>query len=49
MIEVIQTLNREFCQRVDPAQLIAADTVLRAVLADDSSLRDAASAIRPPR
>ena len=49
MIEVIQALNREFCQRVDPAQLIAADTVLRAVLADDSSLRDAASAIRPPR
>jgi DNA-binding MarR family transcriptional regulator len=49
MMEVIQTLNREFCQRVDPAQLIAADTVLRAVLADDSSLRDAASAIRPPR
>jgi hypothetical protein len=24
VIEVIQALNREFCQRVDPAQLIAA-------------------------
>ena len=43
MTEVIQTLNREFRQRVDPAQLAAADTVLRAVLADDSALRDAAA------
>jgi len=49
MTEVIQTLNREFRQRVDPAQLAAADTVLRAVLADDNALRDAAAAIRPPR
>ncbi|MGH3232289.1 MAG: MarR family winged helix-turn-helix transcriptional regulator [Streptosporangiaceae bacterium] len=47
--EVIQTLNREFCQRVDPAQLADADTVLRAVLTGDSALRDAAAAIRPPR
>jgi DNA-binding MarR family transcriptional regulator len=49
MTEVIQTINREFCQRVDPAQLIAADTILRAVLAGDSALRDAAASIRPPR
>jgi len=49
MTEVIQTLNREFRQRVDPAQLAAADTVLRAVLAGDSALRDAAAAIRPPQ
>jgi hypothetical protein len=46
---VIQTLNREFRQRIDPAQLAAADIVLRAVLADDSALRDAAAAIRPPQ
>jgi DNA-binding MarR family transcriptional regulator len=47
--EVIHALNREFSQRVDPAQLAAADAVLRAVFADDSTLRDAAAAIRPPR
>jgi len=47
--EVIQALNREFGQRVDPAQLAAADAVLRAVFAGDSALQDAAAAIRPPR
>jgi len=46
--EVIHTLNREFCQRVDPAQLAAADSVLRAVIAGDDALRSAASAIGPP-
>jgi len=47
--EVINALNREFRQRVDPAQLTAADTVLRAVFVGDTELRDAAAAIRPPR
>jgi DNA-binding MarR family transcriptional regulator len=46
--EVIDALNREFCQQADPAQLAAADTVLRAMIASDSALRDAASLIRPP-
>jgi DNA-binding MarR family transcriptional regulator len=46
--DVIGTLNREFCQRVDPAQLKAADAVLRAVLTGDPSLRDTASLIKPP-
>jgi DNA-binding MarR family transcriptional regulator len=46
--DVVQALNREFCQRVGPAQLAAADSVLRAVMTDDSALRSAASAIRPP-
>jgi len=46
--EVINALNREFSQRVDPAQLAAADVVLRAVIADDASLQAAASRIRPP-
>jgi len=49
MTEVIHDLNRDFCQQVDPAQLAAADSVLRAVLADDSALQSAASAISPPR
>jgi DNA-binding MarR family transcriptional regulator len=46
--EVIYALNREFCQQADPAQLAAADTVLRAVIASDSALQNAASLIRPP-
>lgn len=49
VIDVIHALNREFRQRVDPAQLAAADAVLRAVLAADSALRDVAAAIGPPR
>jgi DNA-binding MarR family transcriptional regulator len=47
--EVIQALNREFRERVDPGQLIAADAVLRAVITDDSSLQNIASRIRPPQ
>jgi predicted alpha-1,6-mannanase (GH76 family) len=47
--EVIHALNREFRRRVDPAQLAAADAVLRAVLVDDDELRAAAAVIRPPR
>jgi DNA-binding MarR family transcriptional regulator len=46
--EVIHALNHEFRQRVDPAQLAAADAVLRAVLAGDSALRETAAAISPP-
>lgn len=48
IIEVIHALNREFCQRVDPAQLAAADSVLRAVITRDGSLQSAASAIKGP-
>ena len=48
MTEVIQALNREFRQRVDPAQLAAADAILRAVFAGDSVLQQTAAAIRPP-
>ena len=48
MTEVIQALNCEFCQRIDPAQLAAADAVLRAVFAGDSALQQTAAAIRPP-
>jgi DNA-binding MarR family transcriptional regulator len=46
--DVIYALNREFCQRVDPAQLAAADSVLRAVITGDGALQAAASAIRGP-
>lgn len=48
IIDVIQELNREFCQRVDPAELVAADSVLRTVITGDGALEAAASAIRPP-
>jgi len=48
VIEVIHALNREFCERADPAQLAAADAVLRAAIAADSALQAAASRIRPP-
>jgi DNA-binding MarR family transcriptional regulator len=48
VIEVIHALNREFCERADPAQLAAADTVLRAAIAGDSALQATASLIRPP-
>jgi DNA-binding MarR family transcriptional regulator len=46
--EVIYALNREFSRRIDPAQLAAADSVLRAVITGDSALQSAASAIRSP-
>jgi DNA-binding MarR family transcriptional regulator len=48
LTEVIHALNREFSQQVDPAQLAAADSVLRAVITGDGSLQSAASAIRGP-
>jgi DNA-binding MarR family transcriptional regulator len=36
VVEVIQALNHELADRVDPAQLAAADTVLRAVLDEET-------------
>jgi hypothetical protein len=45
---VIGALNREFCQRVDPAQLASAEAILRAVITGDSALEHTASLIRPP-
>ena len=44
---VIDELNREVAQRVSPAQLVAADAVLRAALFDDST-RQRASRVPPP-
>jgi DNA-binding MarR family transcriptional regulator len=48
IVGVIYDLNREFCERADPAELGAADAVLREVIAMDSSLPAAAARIRPP-
>ena len=48
VIEVIYALNREFFERVDPAQLATADTVLRTVIECDSALQATASQIRRP-
>ena len=44
---VTEELNREVAGRVSPAQLAAADTVLRAALFDDSA-RQRASRLPPP-
>jgi DNA-binding MarR family transcriptional regulator len=44
----IYALNREFSERVDPAHLAAADTVLRAVIEWDSTLEATAAQIQPP-
>ena len=41
IVDVIEQLNREVCGRVSPAQLAAADVVLRAALFDDSARRRA--------
>ena len=48
VIQVIHDLNREFCERADPAQLAAADAVLRVMIASDSALEATASLIKPP-
>ena len=45
---VIEELNREVARRVNPAQLAAADAVLRAALFDDSA-RQRAGRLPPPR
>jgi DNA-binding MarR family transcriptional regulator len=47
VIGVIEQLNREIVGRVSPAQLAAADAVLRAALFDDST-RQRASRVPPP-
>jgi DNA-binding MarR family transcriptional regulator len=48
IIHVIQQLNREVAERVTPAQLAAADAVLRAALFDDSARQRASLVPRPP-
>jgi DNA-binding MarR family transcriptional regulator len=49
IVGVIDELNLELSQRVDPTQLAAADAILRAAIsADDEDLRRAAQRIRPP-
>jgi DNA-binding MarR family transcriptional regulator len=45
---VINELNREVARRVDPAQLAAADSALRAALFDDSARQRADWLPRPP-
>jgi DNA-binding MarR family transcriptional regulator len=47
IIAVIAELNREVAGRVSPAELAAADSVLRAALFDDSA-RQRASQVAPP-
>jgi DNA-binding MarR family transcriptional regulator len=47
IVIVIRELNREVAERVTPAQLAAADAVLRAALFDDSA-RQRASRVPPP-
>ena len=46
--DVIADLNREVARRTDPAQLAAADAVLRAVLFDESARQRAGRLPRPP-
>jgi DNA-binding MarR family transcriptional regulator len=45
---VTEGLNREVAGRVSPAQLAAADTVLRAALFDDSARQRASRLLPPP-
>jgi len=47
VVAVIEELNREVARRADPAQLAAADAVLRLVMLDDST-RQRASRIQGP-
>jgi len=47
IITVIGELNREVARRVEPAQLVAADSVLRAALFDASTRQRAARLPRP--
>ena len=47
IVIVIGELNREVARRTDPAQLAAADAVLRAVLFDDSARHRADRVPRP--
>jgi DNA-binding MarR family transcriptional regulator len=47
IVTVIDELNREVAERADPAQLAAADAVLRAVLFDDGARQRAERVPRP--
>jgi DNA-binding MarR family transcriptional regulator len=47
VIAVIGELNREVARRAEPAQLVAADAVLRAALFDASARQQAARLARP--
>jgi DNA-binding MarR family transcriptional regulator len=46
--DVIEVLNRELRDRVDPAQLVAADTVLRAAIGDARERARAGLLVAPP-
>ncbi|HXC82270.1 MAG TPA: MarR family winged helix-turn-helix transcriptional regulator, partial [Trebonia sp.] len=48
VIDVTEELNREIAERVSPAQLAAADTVLRAALFDDTARQRASRLLPPP-
>jgi DNA-binding MarR family transcriptional regulator len=48
VIAVTAELNREIAGRVSPAQLAAADTVLRAALFDSSARQRASQLVPPP-
>ncbi len=48
VVGVIRALNAELGERVDPAQLAAADAVLRAAIADEPGRRRAERLVRPP-
>ena len=48
VVMVISRLNRDLSRRVDRAQLAAADSVLRAAMADDASRERAARLVAPP-
>lgn len=47
LAQVTDALNRELAERVDRAQLVAADTVLRASIADPVLLEQVASLVAP--
>jgi hypothetical protein len=45
---VIEVLNRELRERVEPDELVAADAVLRAAISDARERARAALLVRPP-
>jgi 2-keto-3-deoxy-6-phosphogluconate aldolase len=47
VVSVIHALNRELCDRVDPALLAAADTVLRASITDQATAARADRIVTP--
>jgi DNA-binding MarR family transcriptional regulator len=48
IVAIIRALNAELSARVDRAQLIAADAVLRAAIADEPGRQRAQRLVRPP-